>query len=475
DIGKNIVGVVLACNNFEVVDLGVMVPAEKIIRAARENDACVVGISGLITPSLDEMVHVAGEMAREGFQIPLLIGGATTSGVHTAVKIAPAYPHPVVHVPDASRAAGVMAALMNPETQDLFTEEVREKQTALRERHRMRRHQRALVPLAHARSRRPAFSWSDARLAVPAFTGLRTFQSYPIEEIAQFIDWTPFFHVWELRGRYPQILEDPRTAARAQKLLADARALLDQIVRGKLLTARGTYGFYPANSVGEDIEIYSDPSRSNVIAVVHTLRQQTEKPDGQPYYSLADFVAPKSTGLIDYLGAFAVTTGFGVERLCRAFEDEHDDYRSIMVQAVADRLAEAFAELLHKEARENWGYGLDEGLTVEDLHRERYRGIRPAPGYPACPDHSEKLALWRLLDAEAQTGITLTENFAMLPASSVCGWYFAHPEARYFAVGKLDRDQAEDYRRRKGLDLAVVERWLSPNLAYDPGSAERES
>src|SRR5436309_1422086 len=467
DIGKNIVGVVLGCNNYEVIDLGVMVPCEKILATARERHVNIIGLSGLITPSLDEMVHVAREMAREGFAVPLLIGGATTSKAHTAVKIAPAYERPVVHVLDASRAVGVVGALMSPERQPGFAEKNRRDQEQVRHAHK-ERGERTLLTLAEARLRRAPILWRAADIPKPAFTGVRVLDRLPLERIVPFIDWSPFFHTWELRGRYPKILEDPTVGAKAKELFDDAQALLNTIVSRKLLTARAAYGFFPANSVEDDIELYRDESRSKVLATVHTLRQQTPKPEGQCNQALADFIAPNTTGIHDYIGAFAVTSGIGLAAVCERFEKEHDDYNLIMAKALADRLAEAFAECLHKQAREEWGYGKAEALSNEDLIRERYRGIRPAPGYPACPDHTEKRILFDLLQAEKNAGITLTENFAMLPASSVSGLYFAHPDAKYFAVGKLGRDQILDYARRKNMDLVAIERWLSPNLNYDP-------
>jgi len=468
DIGKNIVGVVLGCNNYEVIDLGVMAPAEKILRTVREHQADMVGLSGLITPSLDEMVHVAAEMEREGLDIPLLIGGATTSAVHTAVRIAPVYRPPVVHVPDASRAVGVVANLTRPAARAAFVEQNRSAQEELRERHGARKPSRTLVSLEHARRHKPAFEWDGSRVARTSFTGVRLSDDCPLGEVAPYIDWTPFFHVWELKGRYPQILDDDRFGARAREVFADGRKLLGLIVSEKLLQARAVYGFFPANSNGDDIEVYVDSSRTEIARLFHTLRQQSEKGGNQPYYALADFIAPRASGIPDYIGAFAVSSGFGIEALCRRFEKDHDDYRVILAKALADRLAEALAELLHKKAREDWGYGRDERLSVEDLHRERYRGIRPAPGYPACPDHSEKRQIWDLLAVEERAGIQLTENYAMHPASSVCGLYLAHPESRYFVVGKIGRDQVQDYRRRKNASLAAVERWLSPHLAYDP-------
>ncbi len=466
DIGKNIVGVVLGCNNYEVIDLGVMVPCEKILKTARERGVNIIGLSGLITPSLDEMVHVAREMAREGFAVPLLIGGATTSKAHTAVKIAPAYERPVVHVLDASRAVGVVGALMSPAQKATFAENNQRYQEQVRHAHQ-ERGEKTLLTLAEARERKTPIEWRTANILKPSFTGVHVLDGFPLEQIVPFIDWSPFFHTWELRGRYPKILEDPTVGAKAKELFEDAQALLKEIVGRRLLTARGVYGFFPSNSVGDDIELYRDDSRSKVLAAFHTLRQQTPKPPDQFNQALADFIAPKSTGLKDYIGAFAVTSGIGLEAVCARFEKEHDDYNSIMAKALADRLAEAFAELLHKKAREDWGFGKGETLSNEDLIRERYRGIRPAPGYPACPDHTEKRILFDLLQAEKHAGITLTETFAMLPASSVSGLYFAHPDAKYFAVGKLGRDQVLDYAQRKQMDLGTIERWLGPNLNYD--------
>src|SRR2546428_275300 len=407
DIGKNIVGVVLGCNNYEVIDLGVMVPCEKILSTARERGVNIIGLSGLITPSLDEMVHVAREMAREGFAVPLLIGGATTSQAHTAVKIAPAYERPVVHVLDASRAEGGGGPLMRPAQQAGFAGQNRRDQEQVRHAHK-ERGERTLLTLAEARLRKAPILWRAADIPKPAFTGVRVLDRLPLERIVPFIDWSPFFHTWELRGRYPKILEDPTVGAKAKELFDDAQKLLKEIIAKKLLTARGVYGFLPANSVGDDIELYRNESRAKVLATFHTLRQQTPKPEGQFNQALADFIAPKSTGLPDYIGAFAVTGGIGLEAVCARFEKEHDDYNSIMAKALADRLAEAFAEYLHKQAREEWGYGKAEALSNEDLIRERYRGIRPAPGYPACPDHTEKRVLFDLLQAEKNAGITLT-------------------------------------------------------------------
>ena len=467
DIGKNIVGVVLGCNNYEVIDLGVMVPCDKILKTARERSVDMIGLSGLITPSLEEMAHVAREMKREGFAVPLLIGGATTSKAHTAVKIAPMYDQPVVHVLDASRAVGVVSNLMSPEQKSVLAEKTRLDQEQIRQAHQDRG-PRVLLTLEQARGRRLPIDWNAADCPKPAFTGVRALDQFPLDRIVPFIDWSPFFHTWELRGRYPQILEDSRLGERARELFEDAQRLLKEIVGGKLLTARAVYGFFPANGVGDDIELYTDETRTHVLTTVHTLRQQTPKPEGQCNLALADFIAPKSTGRADYLGAFAVTTGIGIEALCERFEKDHDDYNSIMAKALADRLAEGLAELLHKQAREDWGYGKTEALDYEDLIRERYRGIRPAPGYPACPDHTEKQLLFDLLQAEKHTGIRLTESYAMYPASSVSGFYFAHPEAKYFAVGKIGRDQVLDYHLRKRMDLRVAEKWLAPNLNYDP-------
>jgi 5-methyltetrahydrofolate--homocysteine methyltransferase len=468
DIGKNIVGVVLGCNNYKVIDLGVMVPCEKILKTARESGATLIGLSGLITPSLEEMVHVAKEMTREGFTVPLLIGGATTSKAHTAVKIAPAYQGPVVHVPDASRAVAVVSQLVSPAQREAFLEKNCREQEEIRRAHESRQAKLALLPIEEARKRRTPIVWKAEDIARPAFTGIRVLDPFPLERLVPFIDWSPFFHAWELRGHYPQILHDPKVGERATELFRDAQRLLQEIVAQRWLTARGVYGFFPANSVGDDIEVYRDESRTEVVAIFHMLRQQSEQPAGQPQRSLADFLAPRSSGLADYLGAFAVTAGIGLDALCARFEQDHDDYRSIMAKALADRLAEAFAECLHQQARKDWGYGLEEHLTYEDLIRERYRGIRPAPGYPACPDHTEKRTLFDLLQVEQHTGIRLTETYAMAPASSVSGLLFAHPAARYFAVGKLGRDQVADYARRKGLSLKTVEAWLASNLGYEP-------
>ena len=467
DIGKNIVGVVLGCNNYEVIDLGVMVPCEKILAAAREHGVAIIGLSGLITPSLDEMAHVAREMTREGFDLPLLIGGATTSKAHTAVKIAPGYSHSVVHVLDASRAVGVVGSLVNADLQTDFAKKVRADYDQIRQTHQDKG-AKSLWTLAKARANRFQSKWAEIDIPIPAFTGVKVVPQQSLDHLIPFIDWSPFFHTWELRGRYPTIFEDPVVGPKAKELHDDALALLRKIVEQRLFTANGVYGFFPANSQGDDIEIFTDDRRTTVLTTFHTLRQQSEKPQGQSSFALADFVAPKESGRADYIGAFAVTTGVGVDVLCKEFERDHDDYNSIMAKALADRLAEAFAEYLHKQARDAWGYGKSEALSSEDLIREKYRGIRPAPGYPACPDHTEKRLLFDLLSAEQQTGITLTESFAMWPAASVSGLYFAHHEAKYFAVGKIGKDQVEDYARRKGMDQRMIERWLSPNLNYEP-------
>ena len=467
DIGKNIVGVVLGCNNYEVIDLGVMVPCEHILAAARDQKADIVGLSGLITPSLDEMVHVAKEMTREGFDVPLLIGGATTSKAHTAVKIAPSYAPSVIHVLDASRAVGVVGNLMNREQKAIFVQGIRDDYDRVRKAHQDRE-AKPVLSLANARARQLVSDWRGLEIPEPDGLGIRVIGDQPLAELLPYIDWSPFFHTWELNGRYPGIFEHPTIGAKAKELFADAQQLLTRIVDEKLLTAKGVYGLFAACSIGDDIELYPDASKKGVLATIHTLRQQGEKPQGLPNLALADYVAPQSSGRTDHVGAFAVTTGIRLDELCRKFDLDHDDYNSIMAKALADRLAEAFAEYLHKRVREQWGYGRLERLTNEELIREKYRGIRPAPGYPACPDHTEKRTLFDLLQVERHTGIILTESFAMLPAAAVSGWYFAHPEAKYFSVGKIGRDQVEDYAHRKGMDLRTIERWLAPNLNYEP-------
>jgi 5-methyltetrahydrofolate--homocysteine methyltransferase len=467
DIGKNIVGVVLGCNNYQVIDLGVMVPCEKILETAIKEQVDMIGLSGLITPSLDEMVHVAREMDRQGFTMPLLIGGATTSAKHTAVKIAPAYRNVTVHVLDASRSVGVVDRLKSPELKTAFETKNRQDQEALVESYNMRQ-QIELVPYAKAVEQKFATDWQSVRVDTPSFTGPRTLADFPLATLVPYIDWSPFFLTWELKGKYPKILKDPTVGPEAKRLFDDAKKLLDEIVGKKLLQARAVYGFWPAASVGDDIVLYTDESRSAELTRFHTLRQQWQRKGQTTLLALADFVAPVDSGRRDYFGAFAVTTGIGVDALVAKFEADHDDYNSIMVKALADRLAEAFAECLHRTARADWGFGAEERLTNDDLIAEKYRGIRPAPGYPACPDHTEKAILFELLDAPRATGIELTENFAMTPASSVSGWYFGHPEARYFSVDRIARDQAEDYARRKGMSLAEIERWLAPNLGYEP-------
>jgi 5-methyltetrahydrofolate--homocysteine methyltransferase len=463
DIGKNIVGVVLGCNNYEVLDLGVMVPAARILETARREKVDVVGLSGLITPSLEEMAHVAGELEREGFRVPLLIGGATTSRAHTAVKIAPRYSAPVVHVVDASRGVGVVSVLLG-DGAAAYATSVLEDQERTRVERAGRRERVTRVSVEAARANRSRVDFGPAAPR-PTFLGLRAFDDYPIGELADRIDWTPFFQAWELKGQFPAILDAPRVGDSARPLYDDARRLLERIASERLLRARAVVGFWPANSVGDDIEIYTDAGREESIAVVHTLRQQMEKPPGRPNISLADFVAPRAAGDADYLGGFAVTAGVGSAELVAGFEAAHDDYSAIMVKALADRLAEAFAERLHEMVRrELWGYAPDEALDNAALIAEAYQGIRPAPGYPACPDHTEKATLFELLDAEARAGIVLTESFAMLPPASVSGYYFWRPEAHYFGIGRIGRDQLEDYARRKGWSLDQAARWLAPNL-----------
>ena len=470
DIGKNIVGVVLRCNNYEVVDLGVMVPAQKILQVAREEKADIVGLSGLITPSLDEMVHVAKEMQREGFDIPLLIGGATTSKVHTAVKIEPGYKRgPTLYVNDASRSVGVVSNLLSDTAKDRFVVEAKKEYAAIRAQHAGQSSQAVRLTIEAARANRTAIDWSAGAPPAPSFLGVRSFERYPLEELVERIDWTPFFQTWELSGRYPAILQDPVVGSQARELFADAQALLERIVKEQLLEAKAVVGLFPANAVGDDIEVYGDASRGEPKVVFHTLRQQSHKAKGRANVALADFVAPKETGLRDHIGAFAVTAGIGLDALVARFEADNDDYGSIMAKALADRLAEAFAERLHERVRtELWGYAKGEHLDNEALIREGYQGIRPAPGYPACPDHTEKAILFSLLDATSKADIRLTESFAMLPAASVSGLYFAHPQAHYFGVGKIEQDQVKDYAERKGVELRFMEKWLSPNLAYDP-------
>ena len=467
DIGKNIVGVVLGCNNFEVIDLGVMVSSETILENARKEKVDIIGLSGLITPSLDEMAHVAREMKRTGFKLPLLIGGATTSAKHTAVKIAPAYSSEVIHVLDASRSVGVVEKLINPEARPQLDIENLALQKQLVASHEKRQEVK-LVPYAEALARRFQSKWETVDIPKPDFTGIRVLENVSLITLRDYIDWSPFFLTWELKGKYPRIFDDPQLGETARKLFDDANELLDRIIKEKLLAARGVYGFWPAASQDDDIVVYADDTRRQEIYRFHALRQQWERKGQSTFYSLADFIAPIESGRKDYIGAFSVTAGIGADELAKSFDRQHDDYNSILTKALADRLAEAFAEYLHAEVRKAWGFGRNEQLTSEDLIAEKYRGIRPAPGYPAQPDHTEKRTLFQLLDAERATGIRLTESYAMHPAASVSGLYFAHPESRYFAVDRVTRDQVEDYARRKGMTVAEIERWLASNLGYEP-------
>jgi 5-methyltetrahydrofolate--homocysteine methyltransferase len=479
DIGKNIVGVVLACNNYEVIDLGVMVSCEKILQTAREQNVDIIGLSGLITPSLDEMAHVAREMERQGIVLPLLIGGATTSKAHTAVKIAPAYNQPVVHVLDASRAVPVVSALISAEQKPKFSSDLKAEYDRIRSQHGGQTAK--LISISEARAKAPALNYDQ--LPKPEFVGIRSLSAatttlntqhsarVTLSDLVPYIDWSPFFHTWELRGRYPAILNHEKHGEEARKLFADAQVLLEKIVTEKLLQPRAIYGIFPANSIGDDVELYTSPARDEVLKTFHFLRQQIIKDDGTPNWCLADFIAPKGGQYADHIGAFAVTTGHGLDEVVKRYKADHDDYNAIMAEALADRLAEAFAEYLHKRVREEWGFGRLEKLTTNQLIAEEYQGIRPAAGYPASPDHTEKGILWSLLDVEKHAGIKLTESFAMWPGSSVSGLYFAHPESKYFAVGKLGRDQLLDYHLRKGQTLQEVERWLGPYLNYEPGKA----
>jgi 5-methyltetrahydrofolate--homocysteine methyltransferase len=491
DIGKNIVGVVLQCNNYSVVDLGVMVPAQKIMEAAKEHRADIIGLSGLITPSLDEMVNFASEMERQGLDIPLLIGGATTSRAHTAVKVDPQYHGPVVWVKDASRSVPVVANLLSDERRPVLLSELKTDYDALRERHAGRTNERTILPLEKARANRTAVDWSDYHPPRPRMLlqqardshtddyhapdqpmqFVKSFDNYPLAELRDYIDWQPFFNAWEMKGRYPDILNNPSTGEAARKLWDDAQQMMDKIISEQWLTAAGVIGLFPANAVGDDVEIYTDEQRAAVRARLHHLRQQSEHRDGVPHRSLADYVAPAETGLRDYVGAFAVTAGLGIETKIKEFKDALDDYSAILLESLADRLAEAFAERMHERVRnEFWGYAPDEKLSNTDLIKERYDGVRPAPGYPACPEHTEKLTLWELLDAQNKTGIELTESMAMWPGASVSGWYFSHPQSQYFVVGRIGRDQVADYAERKGWTVREAEKWLSPNLGYSPGT-----
>jgi 5-methyltetrahydrofolate--homocysteine methyltransferase len=471
DIGKNIVGVVLGCNGYDIVDLGVMVPAQKILDAAREHKADIIGLSGLITPSLEEMAHVAKEMQRQGFTIPLLIGGATTSMAHTAVKIEPNYEHPVVYVKDASRAVGVCTQLLSNDMRDAFAAEIRADYAVTRERHLKHKSDTVRLPLAEARANKFRIDWASYTPPVPKQPGIHVLKAYDLAKLVDVIDWTPFFASWELHGKFPKILDDEVVGAEATKLYHDAQAMLKKMVGENWVEARAVFGLFPANTVGDDdIEVYTDESREKVLMTWHNLRQQMKKPEGRANLCIADFVAPKSSGLKDYLGAFVVTAGIGEDERAKAFEAAHDDYSAILFKSLCDRLAEAFAEHLHLLVRtEYWCYAGEEALTNDDLVAEKYQGIRPAPGYPACPEHSEKAPLFEVLDATAQIGVKLTENFAMWPGAAVSGFYLSHPDSQYFAVAKIERDQVEDYARRKGWTLAEAERWLAPNLAYQPG------
>jgi len=471
DIGKNIVGVVLACNNFDIVDLGVMVPLERILDEAQRQQVDVIGLSGLITPSLDEMVYVAQAMQKRGMKIPLLIGGATTSRLHTAVKIAPVYSGPVVHVNDASRSVGVAAGLLGS-GERAYAQTVADDYATLRTDYASRQRDKNYLTIEAARVNGFQADWATTPITKPTFLGTRTLENYDLSELAEYIDWTPFFHTWELKGAYPRILTDEKLGDAATKLFEDAQDMLKRIIDGQLLEARAVLGFWPANTVDHDtIEIYADDSRQRVVTEFFTLRQQGEKGPGIRNVAFSDYLAPKNSGRQDYMGGFAVTAGIGIEKLIEQFDADHDDYSSIMVKALADRLAEAFAERLHERVRrEFWAYTPDEHLTGDDLIQEKYHGVRPAPGYPGCPDHTEKITLFQLLDAERTTGITLTENLAMYPASSVSGMYYANPDSRYFGLGRIGLDQVADMARRKNVPLAELERWLMPNLNYEPNS-----
>jgi 5-methyltetrahydrofolate--homocysteine methyltransferase len=470
DIGKNIVGIVLQCNNFEVIDLGVMVPAAKIIETAKREGADIIGLSGLITPSLDEMSYLAGEMQREGLNLPLLIGGATTSRVHTAVKIDPNYRSgPVVHVNDASRAVGVASSLLSPDKRESFAAEVRAEYAKISAAHFRAQADKKRLKLADARANAVKIDFAKAPPKKPAFLGIKTFGDYDLAELVDSIDWTPFFQTWELAGRFPAILDDPKVGEVARSLYEDARKMLDRIVAEKWFKARATIGFWPANAKGDDIVVYADEQRERPIATFHTLRQQLEKREGRFNAALSDFIAPVSSPVPDYIGAFVVTTGIGEDEVAERFKKANDDYSSIICKALADRLAEAFAERMHARVRrEFWGYAPDEALSTEDLILEKYQGIRPAPGYPAQPDHTEKATLFKLLDAENTAGVKLTESFAMWPGSSVSGLYLGNAESFYFGVGKIERDQVEDYAARKGWSVQEAERWLAPVLNYIP-------
>jgi 5-methyltetrahydrofolate--homocysteine methyltransferase len=465
DIGKNIVGVVLQCNNYEVIDLGVMVPAEKILQTARLEKVDVIGLSGLITPSLDEMVHIAKEMQRQGFTIPLMIGGATTSRAHTAVKIEPHYEGPTVYVTDASRGVGVASNLLSTDLKADFVNSIREEYAEVRERHKGKESKTKQHSIEAARANK--FNWGNYHPVQPKQLGIKVIDHVSIATLANYIDWTPFFQTWEMAGSYPKILQDEVIGSEARKLFAEAKAMLQKIIDENWLTVRAVVGFFPANSDGDDIILYTDDTRTEVLETLHHLRQQNVKAPGRPNYCLSDFVAPKASGIADYIGAFAVTTGIGIEKKLKEFADDYDDPSSINLKALADRLAEAFAEYLHQMIRkDHWGYVEDESFENEQLINEAYQGIRPAPGYPACPDHTEKAKLFELLNATENTGIELTESYAMYPASAVSGWYFSHPESQYFNVGKIDKDQLQDYAKRKGMTEEIAARWLSAHLHH---------
>ena len=470
DIGKNIVGVVLGCNNYDVIDLGVMVSSDKILQTAVDKDVDIIGLSGLITPSLDEMVHVAKEMERRGIKKPLLIGGATTSRIHTAVKIIPNFSGSTIHVLDASISVPIVSNLLNKDKKEResFVDKYKSEYEKLRTNYLSKRSEKKLITLDEARNNLFKINWNETEIKTPNNLGVKKLNNYPLKEIAEYIDWTPFFLTWEFKGRYPKIFKNEKYGTEAKKLFDDANKLLDKIIKENLLTANGVVGIFPANSVNfDDIEIYSNEKRESTIKTLHTLRQQSQKSKNKPNIALADFIAPKETGINDYIGAFAVTTGIGLEKIINKFEQEQDDYSSILSKALADRLAEAFAELLHEKTRkEYWGYSHDENFTNEEKIKESYVGIRPAPGYPSQPDHTEKPIIFDLLNVTENTGITLTENLAMYPAASVCGLYFSHPESKYFNIGKLGKDQILDYHRRKGMSISEVEKWLGTNLSY---------
>ncbi len=468
DIGKNIIGVVLSCNGFRIIDLGVMVPCEKILQEAKQNNADMIGLSGLITPSLDEMVHVASQLQRQGFSLPLLIGGAATSPAHTAVKIGPVYKNGlVIHGKDAFGCVAVCRSLMDPKLKQDLISKVRKEFEELRQEHLSRQSSKSFVPIKKAREKAFVTDWKQAGITKPSFLGIKVFQNFDLTLIRKRIDWSPFFNTWGLKGKFPQIFKDPVLSVEAGSVYNDANALLDEIINKKLLKANAVVGFFPANSVGDDIELYSDDNRQKVITVFYNLRQQIIVREDHPLLSHADYIAPKSSVIKDYIGAFAVNTGIGLDGLVKNFKADHDDYKCIMAKAVADRLAEAFAELMHEKVRkELWGYASQENLTDEQIILGNYRGIRPAPGYPAYPDHTEKATLFKILDATKNTGINLTETFAMFPTAAVSGLYFAHPQSKYFAINKIDQDQITDYAKRKKISVQEAEKWLGPNLGY---------